>query len=878
MHRLILIRRRPARLLLLGLIGCWGALTAQAEQPRVDPPLHHEAALAAIPATPEEIQALSWILATHDDGRIRDGQTALRLAQSLCRHSQHQSAEHLALLAAAQAELGQWAEAADTLRAAQQLPHRTGTLSLAAPLQQQLDLVNRRLPYRLHHPADVAAPQALLTSAAGRAAAGHVLVGLSFAAQSRHELAIRSLRRALHLAADCAAIHAMLGRASLRAGQRQQAVVHLEQAVRLDPQDWQSYVVLAALAKEDGQPQAALKFLEAALAIRPDAWTVANDLAWLLATSDDPQVRDPDRGLQMAEQLCAQRDQPSATLLDTLAAALAAAGRFDEAVAAVDRALAQPSSAAGQVLLEARRSLYRQGIAYRDVGQMFAALVEEHLRRGEISAAWQRLQQGLEHAPQDRRLWLAEGRLQMLRGDWSAASAAYTRAMHLHGGPLEARLDLAWIQATAEDPQLRQPEAAVNLAADVCHATDWRQFRPLLVLAAAHAAAGRFEQASDMIRRAEGLDGIEPAQELELRRHALLYARRCLPLRDGSGYVQAAEAYAGRGDWPSAQILWLAAAELRPSDPQPWLKLAVLAKARGDDRTAQACYRRVLQQRPDWWQVQNDLAWLHATSRDPQVRHPQEAIRWAQQASGAAGHHRPVVLDTLAAAHAAAGNRHAALAVLDEAVASLEADSPHRARLVAYRRRLAAGQSADGGGLLPQALDLLRQQRLDEGCALLRQYAQRAPDDPEGYLWLAVAELARDNIAASVAAYRAALRLRPDWPQVQNDLAWVMATRAEVHPRDAAEAVRLAEAATATFNGSARMLATLAAAYAAAGRFDEATSTINEAAVWAMSDPDSAVLRQQIRQQQAAYLRGRRWRPSDSAPRPAPVVAGRPSP
>ncbi len=60
-------------------------------------------------------------------------------------------------------------------------------------------------------------------------------------------------------------------------------------------------------------------------------------LAWLLATANDPSVRDPERAIELARQAVA--DAPSASWLDTLAAALATSGRFDDAILVQQQAL-----------------------------------------------------------------------------------------------------------------------------------------------------------------------------------------------------------------------------------------------------------------------------------------------------------------------------------------------------------------------------------------------------------------------------------------------------------------------------------------------------------------------------------------------------------
>ena len=57
-----------------------------------------------------------------------------------------------------------------------------------------------------------------------------------------------------------------------------------------------------------------------------------NQLAWMLATSGDPRVRQPEEAVGLAESLVRDGQKSDANSLDTLAAAYAAAGRFDEAI------------------------------------------------------------------------------------------------------------------------------------------------------------------------------------------------------------------------------------------------------------------------------------------------------------------------------------------------------------------------------------------------------------------------------------------------------------------------------------------------------------------------------------------------------------------
>ncbi len=88
----------------------------------------------------------------------------------------------------------------------------------------------------------------------------------------------------------------------------------------------------------------------------------------------------------------------------------------------------------------------------------------------------------------------------------------------------------------------------------------------------------------------------------------------------------------------------------------------------------------------------------------------------------------------------------------------------------------------------------------------------------------------RGRPAEALEHFREALRLKSDWPVVFNDMAWLLATHGDAAVRDGDEAVRLAERAVRlTQERHPALLDTLAASYAAAGRFDDAVATAEEA-------------------------------------------------
>jgi tetratricopeptide (TPR) repeat protein len=87
--------------------------------------------------------------------------------------------------------------------------------------------------------------------------------------------------------------------------------------------------------------------------------------------------------------------------------------------------------------------------------------------------------------------------------------------------------------------------------------------------------------------------------------------------------------------------------------------------------------------------------------------------------------------------------------------------------------------------------------------------------------------------------YRAALVLYPNLLPALTNLAWILATDADEKNRNGEEAVRLAEQADGlTGHQSPSALSTLAAAYAEAGRFNEAVATAQTAQALAQAVGD----------------------------------------
>jgi Flp pilus assembly protein TadD len=159
--------------------------------------------------------------------------------------------------------------------------------------------------------------------------------------------------------------HYNLAQILLHQSRAEEALAHLHAVLQLRPELLEARIALADLLAAQGHAADAASHYRAALRTDPASTAAANNLAWLLATTDDPQVRAPAEAAKLAERaVAALPGEP--TLLDTLGVAYAAAGRFDEAIATVQRAIdlaaADPELRAE---MQTRLELYQSRQAYR---------------------------------------------------------------------------------------------------------------------------------------------------------------------------------------------------------------------------------------------------------------------------------------------------------------------------------------------------------------------------------------------------------------------------------------------------------------------------------------------------------------------------------
>jgi tetratricopeptide (TPR) repeat protein len=320
-----------------------------------------------------------------------------------------------------------------------------------------------------------------------------------------------------------------LGAALAHNGRPQEAVPFLERALAIDPYAEYALENLGLIRLEEGRSSEAVALLSRRLERRPDdgishlnlakALLATGDSAGALAALEEAVRLLPDNGLAHAR----------------LGLVLADQGRLKEAAAHGERGVAlDPDNpavrlAAGRI--ELRRGMPESAVRHyrvaleRDPGELEATLglavaLERSGHAGEGAATFERVAAGepsiqrlvplaasasvnvdaaagiglLRAAtrlrPDDPELQLALGRVLAVDHRSAEALACYRRALELQPRSADAANSLALLLATADDPAVRDPQAALSLARELSGATGGRHPVLLGTLGVALASAG----------------------------------------------------------------------------------------------------------------------------------------------------------------------------------------------------------------------------------------------------------------------------------------------------------------------------------------------------------------------------------------------------
>lgn len=143
-------------------------------------------------------------------------------------------------------------------------------------------------------------------------------------------------------------------------GNFDEAIKDYSKAIELFAKYASAYANRGFAKRQLGQYAEALYDLNKAVSFDPLSSEIANDAAWLLATCPDDKIRDAKRALTLAEQAVSGTNRENGQYLDTLAAAYAANGQYDQAIQSGEKAMELLKGDPVLVDIYSRLERYRQ--------------------------------------------------------------------------------------------------------------------------------------------------------------------------------------------------------------------------------------------------------------------------------------------------------------------------------------------------------------------------------------------------------------------------------------------------------------------------------------------------------------------------------------
>jgi superkiller protein 3 len=199
-------------------------------------------------------------------------------------------------------------------------------------------------------------------------------LGTAFLKKGKVAEAITQYQLAIKIQPDNAEAMNNLATALLQKGEAEAAMAQSREALKIRPDYANAHKNLGAALFQNGQVDEAINQFQRALSIQPGLVEAQNDLAhiaWVLATSPAPSMRNGTKAVELAQQTNQLSGGKKPMLAATLAAAYAEAGRFPEAIACAGRAVQLASSQNNTAMvaaLEAQLKLYQAGSPFRDTG------------------------------------------------------------------------------------------------------------------------------------------------------------------------------------------------------------------------------------------------------------------------------------------------------------------------------------------------------------------------------------------------------------------------------------------------------------------------------------------------------------------------------
>lgn len=180
-----------------------------------------------------------------------------------------------------------------------------------------------------------------------------------FLSQGRYDEAIARYTDALRLKPDYADARFNLAMAHVNQEKFEAALPHFKQLAEEAPSDPQVLYYLGLCLSRDGHLNEAFGHFNRALELAGEFPQVMSELAVIRATGSASELRNVEEAIRLAQRACELTEYKDVSCLRSLAAVLAEAGRFDEAISMAEKAISAAESASLTKSIESELQRYR---------------------------------------------------------------------------------------------------------------------------------------------------------------------------------------------------------------------------------------------------------------------------------------------------------------------------------------------------------------------------------------------------------------------------------------------------------------------------------------------------------------------------------------
>jgi tetratricopeptide (TPR) repeat protein len=194
----------------------------------------------------------------------------------------------------------------------------------------------------------------------------HCEYGTALQRNNQPDEALEQYRKCLRIAPHYSTAQNNLGVIYFQNGRMEQALACWTDLLKFKPDHVGAMNNLGTAYFQKGNVEQALACWTNVLELESDNLNAINSLAWVRATQENRKFCHPDEAVRLAERACDLSDFKNPVLLDTLAAAYAASGRFSDAVATAEQALELVRSSDKKLAeaIQNRLHLYKTGRPY----------------------------------------------------------------------------------------------------------------------------------------------------------------------------------------------------------------------------------------------------------------------------------------------------------------------------------------------------------------------------------------------------------------------------------------------------------------------------------------------------------------------------------